>query len=79
MLTCKEITELATEYLEGELPRRKRLAVHVHLWMCRHCRRYVDQMRTVAGMLRGLPNQPPPPEVLDALLPHFREKRDKPA
>jgi predicted anti-sigma-YlaC factor YlaD len=78
MLSCKEVTELATDYLEGDLPRGKRLRVRVHLWMCRHCRGYLDQMHKVIGMLRRLPTEPVSPEVVEKLVLQFREARDKP-
>ncbi len=79
MLSCKELTEIATDYLEQDLPWRKRLSVRVHLWMCRHCRRYLDQMRTVIELLRRLPKEPVPPKLLETLMPQFRETRDKQA
>ena len=77
MLSCKELTELATDYLEKDLPWRERLRVQVHLSMCRHCRRYLDQMRMVIALLRGLPREPVPPNLLEKLLPQFREARNK--
>jgi predicted anti-sigma-YlaC factor YlaD len=79
MLSCKELTELATDYLEEDLPWRQRLRVQVHLWMCRHCRLYLDQMRKVIELLRRLPIEPVPPELLETLLLQFRETREKPA
>jgi predicted anti-sigma-YlaC factor YlaD len=77
MLNCKELTEIATDYLEQDLPWGERLRVQLHLWMCRHCRRYLNQMRTVIGLLRLLPKEPVPPNLLEKLLPRFRETRDK--
>jgi predicted anti-sigma-YlaC factor YlaD len=77
MLSCKELTEIATDYLEEELSRGERLRVQVHLWMCRYCRSYLDQMRKVVALLRRLPKEPVPPNLLEKLLPQFREMRDK--
>ena len=77
MLSCKELTELATDYLEKDLPWHERLRVQVHLSMCRHCRRYLDQMCKVIALLRRLPIEPVPPNLLEKLLPQFREVRDK--
>ncbi len=73
MLTCKELTELATDYLEENLPWHERLRIQAHLWMCKHCGRYVDQMRTVIGLLRRLPTVPVPPRLVETMLPQFRE------
>ena len=77
MVGCKELTELTTDYLEEDLPWRERLRVQVHLWMCRHCRRYLDQMRKVIGLLRRPPTEPVPPELLEILLPQFQKTHDK--
>lgn len=60
MLTCREVSEKASRYLEADLPWRARLQMRLHLMMCRHCRRYVDQIARTVAMLRTLP--PPPPE-----------------
>ena len=79
MLSCKQLTELATDYLEQDLPWSKRLQVQLHLWMCSHCRGYLDQMRKVIGLLRRLPTEPAPPNLVEELLPQFREARDKQA
>ena len=77
MVSCIELSELTTDYLEEDLPWRERLRVQVHLWMCRHCRRYLDQMRKVIGLLRRLPTEPVPPKLVEKLLPQFREMRYK--
>ena len=58
MLTCREITELVTEYLEGDLSLRDRLRFQMHLGMCQNCRRYVRQLKATASALGRLP--PPP-------------------
>jgi predicted anti-sigma-YlaC factor YlaD len=79
MLSCQELTEVATDYLEDDLPWRTRLRVRIHLWMCSHCRRYLDQLRKVIGLLKGLPAQPLPPELIERLVAQFRQARDKPA
>jgi predicted anti-sigma-YlaC factor YlaD len=79
MLSCKELTELATAYLEEDLTWRERLRVQIHLWMCKHCRRYMDQMRKVVGLLRRLPTEPIPPKLLETLLGQFRETLAKKA
>ncbi len=74
MLSCREITELASDYLEGELPLGKRLFIRVHLWMCTHCQTYLAQLRKVIELLRRVPKEPPKEELLEILLPEFRRK-----
>lgn len=45
MLKCRELAEIASDYIDGELNGRKALSVKVHLLMCRHCRSFVGNLR----------------------------------
>ena len=72
MLTCQQMTELVTAYLEGALPFSDRLRFHLHLGTCRHCRRYLRQMRVTVRLLRRVPAEPVPDEVMQSLLERFR-------
>lgn len=51
MLTCRELTYQADDYLAGELPWRRRLALRMHILMCVHCRRYLRQLRQLVFAL----------------------------
>lgn len=73
MLTCRDVTELATEYQEGALPLRRRLGMRLHVLMCGACRRYLAQMRGVATLLARLRPEPPADAVRDRLAAAFRE------
>jgi anti-sigma factor RsiW len=42
---------------------RTRLAVRVHLFLCRMCRAYLEQLRRTVGLLRGRALAGPPAEV----------------
>lgn len=75
MLTCRELTELITDYLEGRMPLMQRLRFQLHLGMCRHCRAYLRQMRATVRTLGMILAEPPPPEVRDELLLRFRNWR----
>lgn len=51
MLTCKDVSELSDDWLEGTLPFKKKASVKLHLAMCKHCRRYLNYMKlTVAAV-----------------------------
>lgn len=58
MLSCKEVTELVTEYLEGQLSLGRWLSFQAHVGMCRHCRAYLRQMRATIATLGELPAEP---------------------
>lgn len=77
MLTCKEVTEMASAHLDRELSRFDRLRVQVHLAMCRHCRTYVNQLWQLVQALRKMPRDPAPPAVHAALREQFRAWKDK--
>ena len=49
-LTCEELVELVTEYLEGGLTRRERDRFEAHLARCSGCTNYLDQIRTTIAL-----------------------------
>ena len=55
MPTCRQVTELVTDYVEGRLSAWDRLRFQAHLGLCRGCRAYVRQMRLTARSLGALP------------------------
>ena len=62
MLKCRDITLLASDYIDGRLSWRKRLSMLVHLLICAHCRRFVSQFRVVLRVIRGF--EPAPPDTV---------------
>ena len=44
-MTCKELVELVTAYLEGVMDADTRELFEAHLEKCRGCRNYLDQFR----------------------------------
>ena len=44
-LTCKEVVEIVTDYLEGALSPEDRARFEQHLATCDGCTHYVEQMR----------------------------------
>jgi anti-sigma factor RsiW len=73
MLTCKELVAHSSDYLDGQLNLRGRLAVRAHLALCGHCRRFVSQMRLSQGVLRKLDT--PASDDLDALASRLAKAR----
>jgi hypothetical protein len=53
MLSCREVSDLAAELLEGRARLPQRMAARWHLMSCRHCRQYLRQLRLTIGILRG--------------------------
>jgi Putative zinc-finger len=71
-LTCEELAELVTDYLEGTLPRWARVRFRLHIAGCRDCTRYVEQMRTTIAVTGRIRAEDIAPEVRDELLAVFR-------
>jgi predicted anti-sigma-YlaC factor YlaD len=71
-LTCKAVTEVITDYLEGNLGFVDRMRFQMHLGFCRGCRRYLRQMRLMLRAFGTLPMEPIPPAVRNELLQRFR-------
>jgi predicted anti-sigma-YlaC factor YlaD len=74
-LTCKELVELVTDYLEDALPLSDRRRFDEHLTTCPFCRIYLDQMRQTIRTLGHLPEEAISPDALEALLARFRRWR----
>ena len=51
MPTCRDMSELVTDYLERVVSLRTRLDMWWHLFRCEACRRYYDQMRRTVRLL----------------------------
>jgi anti-sigma factor RsiW len=76
-VVCRELVELVTEYLDGELPPDLRAAVVRHLDDCDGCMEHLRLMLRVVAELR---HSPPPDPALAArirqdLLDAFRDRR----
>jgi anti-sigma factor RsiW len=74
-LSCQEVVELVTDYLEGALPVDERQRFEEHLARCTGCRRYVEQMRTTLSLTGELSSETLTPEAEQALLDAFRTWR----
>ncbi len=76
MLTCRDVTESATDYMERKLSMRQLLRVRLHLLMCRFCGRYVRQLAATREALRHLPRPLPSDQQVENLLQVFRSTAD---
>jgi anti-sigma factor RsiW len=75
-MTCRELVEVITEYLEGALPAEDRARFDAHIAACDGCTAYLDQMRQTIRALGHLPPESLSPEAERALLDAFRGWRD---
>ncbi len=71
-MSCKELVELVTDYLEGVLPPPDHARFEEHLRQCPGCETYLDQMRRVINSLGRLTEETVPALAKEPLLRAFR-------
>jgi predicted anti-sigma-YlaC factor YlaD len=76
-LTCKEVVELVTDYLEEVLLPEKLAQLEEHLAGCPGCRNYIEQVRLTIGMLRNLAQEPMFSETKEELLRKFQQWKEQ--
>jgi anti-sigma factor RsiW len=74
-MTCRELVELVTDYLEDRLAEGDRRRFDGHLDECPDCREYVEQMRQTVGALGTLSEESLSAPARDALLDAFQAWR----
>jgi anti-sigma factor RsiW len=72
-MSCRELVELVTGYLEGVLAPPERARFEQHLEACPYCVVYVSQMREVIGTLGKLSEEAISAPAREALLGAFRD------
>jgi anti-sigma factor RsiW len=71
-LTCRELVELVTDYLEDKLPAADRARFEAHLAGCSGCRRHLAQMNATIRIMGALTEENIPARGRDELLEAFR-------
>ena len=72
-LTCEELVELVTEYLEGGLGDAERERFEEHVVACRGCSNYLDQIRTTIELAGRITADDLMEETKTELLAAFRD------
>ena len=71
-MSCKELVDVITDYLEGALPPGDRARLESHLEACPYCWTYLEQMRETIDVLGVLREESLSDEARDQLLQAFR-------
>jgi len=72
-MTCKEVVEIVSDYLEGALSAQDRARFEAHLVGCAGCTAYVEQMREIIRLTGMLTEEQVPAEHREELRRAFRE------
>lgn len=79
-LTCNELVELVSDYIEGALTPVDRGRFEAHIEACDGCEAYLEQMRTTIAAVGTLRSTDLAPELRASLLGVFRDwKRARPS
>ncbi|MGH2741323.1 MAG: anti-sigma factor family protein [Thermoleophilaceae bacterium] len=71
-MSCQELVDVITGYIEGSLPAPDRARLEAHLDECPWCVTYLEQMRETIMTLGMLREQQLSPETRAGLLEAFR-------
>jgi len=71
-LTCAELVEFVSDYIEGALASHNRMRFEEHLTICSGCANYLDQMRTTIALTGVLRVDDLSPEARADLVDAFR-------
>jgi predicted anti-sigma-YlaC factor YlaD len=72
-MTCKELVELVTEYLDGTLAADLRMKMEDHLSRCDGCTNYLEQMRQTIRLTGQVREESLTSQQRDDLLRLFRD------
>ena len=72
-LTCKEVVEIVSDYLEGALSPEDRARFDQHLTACAGCTHYVEQMRETIRLTGMLTEEQVPVDQRQRLRQAFRD------
>lgn len=76
-LTCKELVEVVTNYLEGVLAPAEAAQFEQHIALCAPCHEYVEQIRRTIAATGRLRSEELPPTERTRLVELFHNWRAK--
>ena len=72
-VTCQEVVELVTDYLERALPPEEAELFEQHINFCDGCEWYLEQMRATVAAVGRITEEDVPPDTREKLLSAFRD------
>jgi predicted anti-sigma-YlaC factor YlaD len=73
-ISCQQVVELVTDYLEGSLAREESALFEQHLNFCDGCEWYLDQMCSTVAAVGRIGETDVPPAMRERLLVAFRDR-----
>jgi anti-sigma factor RsiW len=75
-ISCQEVVEIVTDYLEGQLDEATRTELEAHLTLCPGCDQYLEQMRATIDELGHVPVESLSEQAQSDLMSAFRTFHD---
>jgi anti-sigma factor RsiW len=76
-LSCQELVELVTDYVEGTLSPADQARFESHLGVCADCHHYLGQMRQTILLVGALAEQDIPNDAKERLIYAFRSWKQR--
>lgn len=77
MLRCKEVSQKVSQSMDTRLPLHQRMAIRMHLWMCRYCALFARQLRMLREMGRRVDGEDPHDTDASGLSSEAKERMKK--
>ena len=74
-ISCQEVVEVVTDYLEGRLSPEDAAIFEAHLELCDGCRWYLDQIRITIDTVGRIEDADVPPALRSTVMGAFRKRR----
>jgi anti-sigma factor RsiW len=74
LISCQEVVEVITEYLEGKLSPEAVAIFEAHMAICDGCQWYLDQMRTTIATVGHIEDEAVPDELRETVMAAFRNR-----
>jgi anti-sigma factor RsiW len=75
LISCQEVVEVVTDYLEGRMSPEDVAIFEAHVELCDGCKWYVEQMRITIATVGRIDEADVPDEMRATLMDAFRARR----
>lgn len=74
MVTCRQLVDLLSDYVDGELPPKLRRQLEAHVQDCEPCMAFINTFKQTQTMARTLHSEDMPPELRQRLHDFLRQQ-----
>ena len=73
MLMCRDLSVIASDYIDGELPVLQNISVKMHLMMCKDCRTFIGNLRVSTELMNASSGGKPEEDLIRKIDERVRE------